>query len=131
MPNADDSADPFDSLAADLDDRELPDEAAIDALFTAPDVESVDSASLWAALANDSRPKPLSEDVLEIDKTEYCDRCPHLESPPTVACTHPEATILGFPDRNHVRVQGCPYARDQRPPTRSGFNGPTTNSPDR
>jgi hypothetical protein len=91
---------------------------AVDDLFStaAPDDEA--SASVWAALESDP-PATDADTEAVVPKADYCESCPFLADPPTVRCTRPGTEIVDFPDRQHVRVRGCPFAADDRPPTRS------------
>lgn len=72
--------------------------------FTA-DAESVDTGDA------DSRE---NEDVVEVSKHSFCERCPHFSSPPAVECGHDGTSILEFVGTEHVRVANCPVVRERR-----------------
>lgn len=51
-----------------------------------------------------------------VDKREYCQQCPHLAPPPTLACTHAGTEIVEVLDGDDLRVRGCPVVDDAAGP---------------
>lgn len=86
--------------------------------FVEESVEPVDSDGVWAdLLMDDENPEGHFEPTEEVTGPEgttqviskrICERCPYLEEPPTLECTHEGTTIHELVDVDHVRVSSCP-----------------------
>lgn len=86
--------------------------------FVEESVEPVDSDGVWAdLLMEDENPEGQFEPTEEVTGPEgttqviskrICERCPYLEQPPTLECTHEGTTIHELVDVDHVRVSSCP-----------------------
>lgn len=113
----------------DLGDDE-PTAAADEDPFEEVSVGDIDEEELWASLEEPAEPTAAvgaeasartvtpetdpSADTTEhvVDKTEYCQRCPHLDDPPELACTHEGTEIVEVTDSDHFRVRNCPIVEE-------------------
>lgn len=103
-------ADPF----AGLDDREG--DPFEEDPFEPVETETVDPDRAWEQLEEGADPtveKPEGT-VTEVSKRRYCERCEYFSPPPDVSCTHEGTEILGFPDRETVRMVDCPIVAQRR-----------------
>jgi hypothetical protein len=110
-----------------------------DDLFEEVDVGEVDSEELWDSILGEDEPEeaegravgagaeaervgsaPGADDRPEhrLPKEKYCQRCPYLTAPPTVACGHDGTDIVEVPDSEHFVVRGCPFAEQEDPDLR-------------
>lgn len=105
-----DSTDPFaglDEPAEDPFDEEL---------FDSVETDAIDPDRAWASLEGDT-PDGVGDGertVTEVSKRKYCERCEYFSEPPGVGCTHEGTEILGFPDRETVRMVDCPIVAKRR-----------------
>ena len=86
--------------------------------FVEESVEPVDSDGIWAdLLMEDENPEGQFEPTeavsgpdgtTQVISKRICERCPYLEEPPTLECTHEGTTIHELVDVDHVRVSSCP-----------------------
>lgn len=93
-------------------------EASETGTFVEESVEPVDSDGIWAdLLMEDENPEGQFEPTEEVTGPDgttqviskrICERCPHLEQPPALECTHEGTTIHELVDVDHVRVSSCP-----------------------
>ncbi len=109
-------ADPF----AGLDDREG--DPFEEGLFEPVETEAVDPDRAWERLEGDADAAGTGASavgepdgtVTEVSKRRYCERCEYFSPPPDVGCTHEGTEILGFPDRETVRMVDCPIVAQRR-----------------
>ncbi|PSP20031.1 hypothetical protein BRC62_00860 [Halobacteriales archaeon QH_10_67_13] len=103
-------ADPF----ADLDDREG--DPFEEDPFDPVETEAVDPDRAWEHLEDEADPTVEEPEgtVTEVSKRRYCERCEYFSPPPDVSCTHEGTEILGFPDRETVRMVDCPIVARRR-----------------
>lgn len=66
-----------------------------------------------------------------LDKREYCQRCPHLSAPPTVACDNGGTDIVAVVDGEHFRVRGCPMVTTEGKPNFAAAEEADGGAPDR
>ena len=105
-----DSTDPFaglDEPAGDPFDQEL---------FESVETDAIDPDRAWASLEGDGPDDAEDSErtVTEVSKRRYCERCEYFSEPPDVGCTHGGTEILGFPDRETVRMVDCPIVAKRR-----------------
>lgn len=101
--------------------RERAGEAPFQALFAEQSYDAVDGESVWteATPSADSTFGAIGEVIDEgertyvVSKRNFCERCHHLSSPPSVRCTHEESEIREFVDKDHVRVSSCPIVHER------------------
>ena len=103
-------ADPF----AALDDREG--DPFEEDPFEPVETEAVDPDRAWEQLEDGADPTVEEPEgtVTEVSKRRYCERCEYFSPPPDVSCTHEGTEILGFPDRETVRMVDCPIVAQRR-----------------
>ncbi len=103
-------ADPF----AGLDDREG--DPFEEDPFEPVETEAVDPDRAWEQLEDGADPTVEEPEgtVTEVSKRRYCERCEYFSPPPDVSCTHEGTEILGFPDRETVRMVDCPIVAQRR-----------------
>ena len=103
-------ADPF----AGLDDREG--DPFEEDPFEPVETEAVDPDRAWEQLEGDAdlTVEEPEGTVTEVSKRRYCERCEYFSPPPDVSCTHEGTEILGFPDRETVRMVNCPIVAQRR-----------------
>lgn len=115
-----DGEDPFAELDAEASDGAADDTGA----FESVDVDPVEAEDVWASLADDAeRPEmslegdaeSLADDDHRVPKRQYCQRCPFLDDPPAVACTHEGTSIVAVEDADHFRVRNCPMVEGPPP----------------
>ena len=121
---------PFGDLARSVEERRRRRESESDP-FETVEVSDVDEDDLWASLGEESGPGP-DPDAAEavsapadtpdgrpehvVGKREYCQQCPFLSTPPTVACEHEGTDIVEVVDADRFRVRGCPMVTDDGRP---------------
>lgn len=100
--------------------------------FRRMSVAEIDEETLWSSLEADAEPtvavgSPESAESADVgtpgeegaeaasepnehvvSKTEYCQKCPYLQDPPELACTHEGTEIVAVEDADHFRVRNCP-----------------------
>ncbi|MFB6252523.1 MAG: hypothetical protein ABEI27_12720 [Halobellus sp.] len=94
--------------------------------FEEVSVGDIDEEELWASLEESDEPTAAigadasaeavtpdagpSVEATEhvVAKEVYCQRCPHLDDPPDLACTHSGTEIVAVTDSDHFRVRNCP-----------------------
>lgn len=111
---------PLGDLTARIRERQEADSGdgptAVDDLFEAPTVESIDSEKLWEQLDREETVTDLvrtERDVREISKRSYCRQCEHFSEPPEVACTNTGTEILELTGMDTVRVADCPIVLEE------------------
>ena len=118
-----DDPDPFERLARTVEGTDPP-AAAFDDADGGPPPDPDDRSAIWAALQSD-RPESGPDREALVRTADFCERCPYLTDPPTLQCTHPGTALVEFPDRDHVRVRGCPFALRNQRPTRERARRPS------
>ncbi|RLM57210.1 hypothetical protein DVK02_05350 [Halobellus sp. Atlit-31R] len=104
-------------------------DAATDDPFEEMSVGEIDEDTLWSSLETDddaesqvghgesarsvAEPKASTGSHSQatehvVSKAEYCQKCPYLDDPPALACTHEGTEIVTVVDSDHFRVRGCP-----------------------
>lgn len=102
-PERDDEADPFDTV--DVDD------VPIEEIWATIDGEDDDTTALSVGGAAEQ----VETDEHLVDKSDYCARCPYLDAPPELSCTHDGTSIVAVEDAGRFRVRSCPMV-ERGPP---------------
>lgn len=125
-PTEREDGDPFADLDldADLDDGADP-EREDDDPFDTVDVDDVPIEDVWAAIDGENddttalsvggAAEQVGTNEHLVEKSDYCARCPYLDAPPELACTHDGTSIVAVEDAGRFRVRSCPMV-DRGPP---------------
>lgn len=78
---------------------------------------TADPDEVWDRLAgggdSDAATGP-REDVADVSKHDFCERCEFFSPPPDVDCSHEGTEIVEFRDMETVRVVDCPVVAERR-----------------
>lgn len=101
--------------------------------FEEMSVSEIDEETLWDSLEDESDPGPELSVGAEpaggpetmrtthappearehvVSKEDYCQKCPYLDDPPELACTHEGTEIVEVVDSERFRVRECPMVEE-------------------
>lgn len=95
-------ADPY----ADLQDREGDP-------FEQMGSADADEDEVWDRLAED-RDNDTERVTAVVEKSRFCEQCPHFSTPPDAHCTNEGTDIVEFVGMGQVKVTGCPVVDERR-----------------